>query len=201
LKKNIIENLSEKMDLKSLIPQTEQDWLLKHVKKIQLDKNEYLLRAGEIPKYAGMNISGLLRLYYIDDEGCEITKHFCTVNSLAISYSAFVNQTESNFFIQALESTTLLAVDYSTYIKTLEHNQCWKIANGKLTELLFTIKEKRESELLLKNAEERYQQFIMDFPDLHNTLPVYLIASYLAIKPESLSRIRSQMKKLDSNLL
>ena len=60
--------------------------------------------------------------------------------------------------------------------------------------MLFIIKEKRESELLLNNAQERYLQFLEDYPDLENRISQYHIASYLNIAPESLSRIRANLK-------
>ena len=60
--------------------------------------------------------------------------------------------------------------------------------------MLFVLKEKREAELLLDNAQERYQQFLEDYPDLEGRIAQYHIASYLGVTPESLSRIRAGLK-------
>ncbi len=112
MEKNYLNKLAHKMDFKSQIPKEEMEWLCNKTRKINLKKNEYLLQAGEIPGYIGMNMSGLLRLFYIDSNGIEMTKHFCMENTLAMSYSAFVNQQESKFFIKAVEKTELVIFNY-----------------------------------------------------------------------------------------
>ena len=69
---------------------------------------------------------------------------------------------------------------------------CWQIVARKLAEMVFILKEKREAELLLSDAQERYQQFLADYPNLEKHIAQYHIASYLGITPESLSRIRAK---------
>jgi CRP-like cAMP-binding protein len=176
------------------IPRDEIIKLHKLLKRVQLKKDDYFLRAGEIPNRIGFNVSGLLRLFYIDHNGKDITKHFCVENSLAISYSALIKREPSKFSIQALEDSKLLTFTYDDYISLLNSNVCWQIAAKKLAELIFILKENREAELLLLDANGRYQNFINDFPTLLNRIPQYYIASYLRITPESLSRIRANFK-------
>ncbi len=176
------------------IPRDELIKFHKLLKRVSLKKDEYFLRAGEIPRQIGFNASGLLRLFYIGRKGKDITKHFCAENSLAISYSAFIKREPSKFSIQALEDSKLLTFTYDDYISLLNSNVCWQIAAKKLAELIFILKENREAELLLLDANSRYQNFINDFPTLLNRIPQYYIASYLRITPESLSRIRANFK-------
>ncbi|MEW6187479.1 MAG: Crp/Fnr family transcriptional regulator [Thermodesulfobacteriota bacterium] len=192
---NYLKTLGEAMNFGEGIP--EEQWLIlfKRAKEKHLKANEIFLMAGDIPHYIGYVVSGLLRLYYLDTEGKEVTKHFATENTFAISYSAFLQREESRFSIQALEDTSLLLFDYQTYIDMLKSHVCWQIFAKKLAELLFIIKEKREAELLMHDAQARYLCFLEDYPGLERRVNQYHIASYLNITAESLSRIRSHLKK------
>jgi CRP-like cAMP-binding protein len=183
------------MNFPATIPREELRRLLKRKRTITLEKGEYFLMAGDVPEYIGFVRSGLLRLFYIDMDGVEANKHFCVENTLAISYSAFLLREESKFYIQALEDTRLLAIDHQTYLDLLNSHMCWQIVARKLAEMLFILKEKREWELLLNNAQERYVQFLQDYPDLERRLSQYHIASYVGITPESLSRIRASLRQ------
>jgi len=194
LKSNYINRLADSMKFADDIPKEEQGKLLKRLRPIIVKKGAYFLRAGEIPQRIGFNVSGLLRLFYIDPNGKEIIKHFCVENTLAISYSAFLLREASKLYIQALEDTKLLVIDHAGYRELLDSHVCWQIAARKLAELLYILKEKKESELLLNSAQERYLQFLEDYPNIEQRLNQYHIASYLAITPESLSRIRSNLK-------
>lgn len=189
-----LQSLGDSMNFAEGIPPEEARKLLERKREKTLKADEFFLRAGEVPRYIGYVASGLLRLYYIDAEGKDVTKHFCLEGTLAISYSAFLQRQESRLFIQTLEDTKLYLFDYQTYRDLLKGHPCWQIVAKKLAELLFIIKEKREAELLMQNAQERYRRFLEDFPGMEKRINQYHIASYLNITPESLSRIRAQMK-------
>ena len=195
MQSNYLKNLVDSMNFPDDIPGEEFKKLLERKREKTLKADEFFLMAGEIPRYIGYVVSGLLRLYYIDAEGRDVTKHFCPENTLAISYSAFLQRQESRFFIQAIEDTKLYIFDYQTYSDLLKGHICWQIVAKKLAELLFILKEKRESELLLQNAQERYLHFLEDYPDIEKRVNQYHIASYLSITPESLSRIRSHLRQ------
>jgi CRP-like cAMP-binding protein len=191
---NYLKKLGDSMNFVADIPREEQDKLLKRLNSITVKKNEYFLRAGDVPQRIGFNVSGLMRLFYIDSNGTEFIKHFCMENTLAISFSAFLLREESKFSIQAIEDTKLLTINYKTYREILDSHVCWQIVSRKLAELLYIIKEKREYELLMNSAQERYLQFLEDYPNLEHRLNNYHIASYLGITPESLSRIRTNLR-------
>ncbi len=182
------------MNFAAGVPAEEARRLLERKREKTLKADEFFLRAGEVPRYIGYVVSGLLRLYYIDAEGRDVTKHFSPEGTLAISYSAFLQREESRFFIQALEETKLYVIDHQTYQELLHGHACWQVVARKFADLLFIIKEKRESELLLLNAQERYAHFLEDYPDIEKRVNQYHVASYLRITPESLSRIRAQRK-------
>jgi CRP-like cAMP-binding protein len=95
---------------------------------------------------------------------------------------------------EALEDSCLFVLDRKHFTELLDRNACWQIIKNSILEKFFIQKSNRESQLLSKDAETRYQQFLMDFPNLEHRLKNYHIASYLGISPETLSRIRTKNK-------
>jgi len=179
------------------VPPIEIDKALTIFQPMQLKKNRFFIRAGEIPETLGFLTSGILRLYYIDKNGTEFTKSFCVENDVIAAYSALLLNQPSRLFIQALEDSSLLVAPYKGYQTLVSGHTCWQTINHKLTKSLFIKKEKRESELLLDDAQTRYMTFLAEYPDLDKRLKQHHIASYLGITPASLSRIRAKLKKID----
>lgn len=175
------------------IPEQESDDLLAISKKIELNKEETYISAGQIPRKFAIVLRGLFRYYYIDDKGNEFTKGFILPNNVLSSYSAMLHQTPSHFFIQALEDSEILEVNYKKWLELQKNNPFWDKFLIRALEKGFCIKEKREREFLLSDAETRYRVFLMEFPDLEDQVPQRMVASYLGIQPESLSRIRKKM--------
>jgi CRP-like cAMP-binding protein len=159
-----------------------------------LHRDEFFIRAGDVPQTIGLVISGILRLYYVTPDGKEFTKSFCVENSFVAAYSALLLKQPSRLFIQALEDTKLLSANYSTYRSLCESLVSLKQLNCKITESLFIKKERRESALLMDDAQTRYLNFLKEYPGLETRLKQHYVASYLGITPVTLSRIRTQLK-------
>jgi len=177
------------------IPSAEIDKVLDifHVSKIQ--KNQFLVNAGETPTTLAFLVSGILRLYYISESGFEFTKSFCVEGDMAAAYTALLNNEPSNLFIQALEDSELLIANYEEYQAVTSESPCWQKVNQGIAEQLFMKKEKRESSLLLDDAQTRYLKFRNEHPGLEVRIKQRLIASYLGITPVTLSRIRARLRK------
>ncbi|AFY48366.1 cAMP-binding protein [Nostoc sp. PCC 7524] len=184
----VLQNLVE-------MPADEIAKLTRVFQPLTLKNGEFLVRAGEIPSQIGFVVSGILRLYYVNSAGTEFTKSFCPENHFVTAYSALVLNQPAKFFIEALEESLLLVVDYSQYVQLCAGHSCWQTIDHKLVEALFIKKEKREAELLLDDATTRYQKFLKEYPDLENRVKQYHIASYLGISPVSLSRIRKNLQQ------
>lgn len=161
---------------------------------MELKKNTVFLKAGEKSDLIGYIVKGLLRKYYIDSNGKDFTKLFCLESGFVSSFAAFLDREESYFFIEALEDTILLVLDYDGYLELLKSHPCWNIFYYEILKMFYIIKERREGHLLLKDAENRYLQFLKDYPGLEKRVRQYHIASYIGILPVSLSRIRNKIK-------
>lgn len=158
-----------------------------------LSSGQFLIQAGEIPTQIGFVVSGLMRLYYVNSAGVELTKAFCPENHFVAAYSALLLNKPARFFIEAIEDTSLLLANYQAYKQLCAAHPCWQTLDHRLVEGLFIKKEKREGELLLEDATTRYQIFLAEYPNLEHRVKQYHIASYLGISPVSLSRIRKSL--------
>ncbi len=127
---------------------------------------------------------------YKFNDGMEINTAFFPELSLADSFVSFMRQQPSEFGIQALEDTHILNISYDAMEKLGARNNCWR--EMALGASIFKLSQKEHRETLLMNsaAEERYLNFVKKCPQLASRIPQYHLASYLGIKPQSLSRIR-----------
>lgn len=158
-----------------------------------LQKSDFFIREGQIPRKFALVQSGLFRYYYQNDKGIEFTKSFIAPGNVLASYTSMLNQSPSLYFIQALETSTLLEINYKSWLSLQEQDSYWDKFLIRALEKGYAAKEKRERELLLLDAEMRYRNFIQEFPGLDQQISQQQIASYLGIQPESLSRIRKKM--------
>ena len=174
------------------IPDDEQEKLIKIISLVNLKKGQYWLKAGNKSKYIAFVAQGMLRFFYIDLYGNDVTKYFCFEGAVVLT-STTITGKESGYYIEALEDTVLIAADYSDFKKLTEHNIFWLGVIKNEYEKSLVYKEERERALLLENATERYMNFVKDYPNIEKRVKQKHIASYLGITPVSLSRIRKKL--------
>ena len=157
------------------------------------DKGNTILNEGETEEYLSVIISGLTRHYIIKD-GIDISFGFSFKDEFNSSYTSFIQRKPSQFYIEALQPTVLASFSYDflhhLYEKYPESNLFGRIA----IEEYFVLREKRELSLLTNNATERYKKLLAEQPVYVKQIPLKYLATYLNIKPESLSRIRKQVE-------
>lgn len=175
------------------IPDQELDKINSLFYPYKLKKGEFFVRSGYMADSIGFIVTGLLRYFYTDKNGVEYTKAFAAENDFAVSYASMLLKKPSAFSIEALENTEMLCINYSDWEKLLDSVPCWNIVARKVVEKVYIMKQMREIELLLEDAQSRYIHFMDQYPMLHKRLKQHYIASYLGISPVSLSRIRRKM--------
>lgn len=154
-----------------------------------ITKGDIVVHVGGIQKEIYFVISGLLRSYYIDINGNDVTRFFTKEGSLCCHEILF-NKEPSKRCIEALEDCKILVIRDEDFKKLIEYNMyCMKIYI-KVLEQSLRYKIERESSFLLKSATERYLDFKRMYPELEKRVNQAYIASYLGITPVSLSRIR-----------
>ncbi|WP_028978758.1 Crp/Fnr family transcriptional regulator [Sporocytophaga myxococcoides] len=185
-----LKNFRNFLSLVASAPEEETDFFLELLKPIRLNKGDYFISQGQIPRKFAFVHEGLFRYLYVDKTGKEFTKNFITEGKFIVSYSAMIAQKPSILYIEALEDSTILEIDYAQWLEVKKRHECWSVLLIAMLEHAFVIKEKRERDLLLLDAKERYMDFLNEFPSLENRVRQHMIASYLGISPISLSRIR-----------
>lgn len=174
------------------IASQEVDYFISLGQVKQFNKHHYFLMEGEVPDKLGVVLTGLFRYSYINGKGDEFTKSFLPEGSIISSYSAMVQQQASAYFIEALEDSQVLEIRYTAWEDLLERSPVWQKLLLFSLEKGFIKKEARERAFLLDDAETRYQTFLNDYPGLEQRVSQRIIASYIGIQPESLSRIRKK---------
>lgn len=181
--------------IKSIIdlPETEEKKLLAITHISTLKKGDFYIQAGQTPKKFAFVAKGLFRYLYMDSKGNEYTKNFIAEQNFILAYSSMIQHAPSKMYIEALEDSVIYEIDYNEWLKLKNNHTCWNIFLIALLEKAFMIKENRERELLLLDAEQRYEIFKKEFPTLESRIKQHLVASYLGISPVSLSRIKNRV--------
>ena len=159
----------------------------------KVKKGEQLLKQGDICQHTFFVEKGLLRYFSIDKKGKENVLQFAPENwFITDRESVYFNQ-PSKYYIDALEDTEVLVLEKNFVEKISEQNNSFAEFNNKLLHNHIRSLQKRIELLLSATAEERYLDFIKVYPNLLLRVPQTLIASYLGITPESLSRVRKEL--------
>ena len=161
-----------------------------HKKVIQ--KDEHLLEAGQVCRHLTFIERGLVR-YYLFTNGEEQTNYFNKEGEWVCDYPSFLSKTPTMVCIQALEPTivwTISYVDLQTFYKEVEYGERF----GRLgIEQVFNNIMQQIISLYTDKPEVRYEKFISAYFDIAQRIPQYYVASYVGVKPQSLSRIRKRI--------
>lgn len=174
-----------------------KDFILRS-KVLLIKKGDTIVKEGQLCHSIYFIHSGLISLFLLKD-GEEHVKDFSLSGKFITAYTSMSTGQPSQIFLRAEQDCELSVWDASYFKELIRQNQQWTMFAFRIAEYLFYRKEKREISMLLHSAEERYQNMLREFPSLPQQVPQYLLASYLGIKPQSLSRIRnliSQRPKL-----
>jgi len=180
--------------IKYFIPlsSSDEDVVRRLFHKKGFKKGEHLLQAGNICRYAIFIETGLVR-YYINNDGEERTTYFNKEGEFVCYYPSFLPQIPSEINIQALEDTSIFAIsfnDLQDFYREVEYGERF----GRLgIEQVFLNAISQVASFYTDTPEVRYSKFLSDFRDIVQRIPQYHIASYVGIKPQSLSRIRKRI--------
>lgn len=153
---------------------------------------DFLLKAGEVCHFASFIKTGLLRYYYTH-EGKEIVGNFFFENSFVADFQSFITQQPALQNIDAIEAAELLCVSHDEWQHLFQKIPAMQQFGRLSVERIFVYSQQRSASLLLDTAEERYLKLMKQRPKVLQRVPQYMIASYLGITPESLSRIRRRI--------
>tara|TARA_B100000767_G_scaffold97041_1_gene93150 strand:+ start:239 stop:814 length:576 start_codon:yes stop_codon:yes gene_type:complete len=190
LEKNIRNAIS------NLIKFTDSEWLVisKDFIEKKIEKGDFLIEEGEYCNYVGFIDQGLLSYYYLVD-GKKYIRGFFFDNDFISSYTSFLTNEKSKSYIEALENTSITLIHKDKLSQLYQKNSKFQQLGRMFTELLFMLVSEKYEDLLLKSPEERYLNLIENRSNVIQSIPQYLIASWLGITPEALSRIRKRLTR------
>lgn len=171
----------------------EIDILLDHISYRKMLKGQYYLQQGDICKYSGFLVSGCTKTFYVDDDGLEHIVMFSVEDWWTSDMGSFIEQKPADYNVQCLENTSLIQFTYEQQQKLLQHIPKLERFFRIIIERAFVASQKRIIRNLSMSAKDRYIFFRNEYPHIEQRIPQYLIASYLGITKEFLSKIKSQL--------
>jgi CRP-like cAMP-binding protein len=159
----------------------------------KLRRRQYLLQAGEVCKYTAFVLKGALRQYSVDEKGVEHILNFAVENWWMGDRESFVMLTPSRYNIDALEDCELLLVTNAQTQDLIRTVPAFAAMVREMDQRHSIATQKRLYASLGHSAEERYEELIKEHPDYLQRFPQHMIASYLGISPETLSRVRHKV--------
>ncbi|ETN95740.1 Crp/Fnr family transcriptional regulator [Zhouia amylolytica] len=191
----MFENFKAYLVDKSGIESSKCEALSRTVKSLDFKKGSYLLRPGEICHHTFFVEKGLLRSYTVDEQGKEHIIQFAPESWLMSDRSSAYFNEPADYFIEAIEDTTVILIDKELINALSKQSESFRRHNNKLLHNHIRHLQKRINMLLGASAESRYLDFVQMHYDLTLRVPQWMIASYLGITPESLSRVRKELAK------
>jgi CRP-like cAMP-binding protein len=160
-----------------------------------LKKHEVLVQQGELGRFGAFVVRGCLRSYVTDARQKEHILQFAPENWWISDQQGLIRQTPALFSIDALEDSEVLLFGASFLQQLQRFGPEFQGFFHKLLQNSFSAMQRRLIAVLSATAEERYLDFLQLYPTLARRLPQRLIAAYLGITPESLSRIRGELAR------
>ena len=173
----------------------EVDKFKTYFRPITVGKNTILEEQDKIPNHLYFVVSGFMRLFFYDNNGEEQTTYLCAQNGFIASFSALINQTKATENVECITDCTILKISYAETKTLIEKSEIFKAFSLTMFEKAMHSASLRANDLANLSAEQRYQKMIDEQAHFVQNIPLQYIASYLGIKPQSLSRIRKQIIK------
>ena len=159
----------------------------------ELKKKDFFIHADKVQKEIGFIAQGLVRSFYIDNSGNEITVGFYSEADYATHYPAFITRQPSRYSIQCLEPTSMICLSYEDQQWIYQQSPGFERYGRLVAEEILKRQQTRIESFIFQTAEERYLNFIERHPGLFNRISLSHLCSYLGIERQTLTRIRQKL--------
>ncbi len=156
-------------------------------------KGQYILQQGDVNKSICFVVSGCTKMFYVDTEGQEHILMFSVEDWWTSDLGSFISQTPSDFNVQCIEDTECIIFSHTNMEETYAQIPKLERLFRKTIEKAFVASQKRIVRNFSMSAKERYLIFRDSYPEIEQRIPQYMVASYLGITKEFLSKIKSQI--------
>lgn len=169
------------------------DLVLPHFKPMHAKRGAFLLQPGDICKHVYFIVEGCLQVYVVDAEGNESTREFYVEDQWTTDVFGFQNQSPSSEYIKCVEPCQLLSIDYSSFQHLSQQVPQFAAIYKNILELSYNNTVYRVNTLMSMDALGRIRWLIENKPKIMSPLSSKLIASYLGISPETMTRLKAKI--------
>jgi CRP-like cAMP-binding protein len=173
----------------------ESDTLNAEFQLRKVRKKQAIIQPGFVAQHRNFVVEGALRAYVIDHKGLDHTIQFAIEDWWITDYNSYVNQQPATMFVEALEESTILQIDYHREQALKKSDHKFETLFRMMAEKAAAFQQRRVISALTFSAEERYREFLEMYPSVVQRLPQYALASYLGMTTEFLSKIRNNRVK------
>lgn len=181
----------------SYVQLTESDieFCKQYFELISLPKNNIAEEENKIPRHLYFITEGFMRLFYYDDNGDEVTTLIASPNRFITSFLDFIHQKKSKENLECITDCEFYQIERSKMLELIDKNENFKKFSLVIFEQAIATNQIRANDFATLTADLRYKKLMEQQPEIIQNVPIQYIASYLGIKPQSLSRIRKQLFK------
>jgi len=169
--------------------------LMAHFKPKKLRKRQYFLQEGDVCKYIGFIVKGSARTFTVDEKGHEHILKLSLENWWLADFESFYLLTPSRFNIEALEDLEVLQSTNAEIEEFLKDIPAFSAMANVISQNYTIANQKRVQAAISYTAEERYEDLVNHYPQFLQRFPQNMIASYLGLSPETLSRLKKNSLK------
>jgi len=184
----VIDYISRYVDLSD----AEKSHLATFLKITRVKKRQFIVQPGFVCRHKSYVIKGAFRGYLVDNEGKEHTLSFAIEDWWISDYSSLIYQEPATLFVEALEDSVLIQIEYEDEQKFLQEIPKLEKFERIITQRSLAFQQKRLLSNFTKTAEERYDEFMSKYSAIAKRVPQYALASYLGFSTEYLSKIRNR---------
>lgn len=188
---SILNNIKQHVTLTS----AEESEFISILRTTRIKKRQFLDQPGFVSGYRNYIVKGAFRSFFLDKDGKDHTIQIAIDDWFVSDFHSYITQTPATLHVEALEDSIILQMKYEDIeglcAKCHHLSEYFRIT----TELAFAHSRKRALSALSKTAEERYLEFLERYPGIVNRVPQKIVASYLGISAEFLSKIRANLSQ------
>lgn len=185
----LINNIERYVTLKD----DEKEKLISIIKITKVKKRQFIDQPGFISLYRNYVVKGAFRSFFIDNEGKEHTVQIAVEDWFVSDFYSYITQTPATLFVEALEDSVLFQMKYDEIEKLCSEIHSLSEYYRITTERAFAFSRMRALSNISKTAEERYSELLKRYPGIVTRVPQKIIASYLGMSPEFLSKIKRKV--------
>lgn len=182
-----------KFNEKVNLSEEEEEVIKQYLTPKKLRKKQYLLQEGDVCKHIAFVEKGALKAYVVDDAGAESIIQFALEGWVISDLYSFLTGEPATYNIDALENAELVLISKSAHEELLKKIPKYETYIRLQITGAYIALQKRLTSIISLPLEERYKNFLALYPNIAQRVPQHMIASYMGLTPETLSRVRSRM--------